>query len=85
MGETVNLYLLDGPMHGKVVQIERLNPLRITLAKPENQDRQYGPEVLHYIPVVTFEDGSELARFEGREQVTRREWKKTQEGTTTDG
>lgn len=76
----VNLYLLDGPMHGKVVQIEKRNPLRITLAKPENEDRYFGPEVLHYVPVATFEDGSELARFDGREQVNKRQWAKAKEG-----
>lgn len=71
--ETVNLYLIGGPMHGKVVQIEKRNPLRIVLPKPENEDIQYGPEMLHYAPVATFDDGSELAQFIDREQVARGE------------
>lgn len=83
--EAVNLYLIDGPMHGKVVQVARRNPLRITLPKPENEDIQYGPEVLHYEFVASFDDGSELARFVERQQVTKRQWKKTKEGITTDG
>lgn len=83
--ELAKLYLLGGPMHGKVVQIERRNPLRITLPKPENEDIPYGPEVLHYEFVASFDDGSELARFVERQQVTKREWKKAQEGIADDG
>lgn len=73
MTDTVNLYLLEGPMHGKVLKIERRDPNVWRLPKPENADRMYGPEVLHYKLVATFEDGSELAVFDAREQVTKKE------------
>lgn len=78
--ETVNLYLLGGPMHGKVLKVAKPNPLRITLPKPEAEDRQYGPEKLFYTPVADFEDGSMLAQFEAREQVTKREWEQVARG-----
>lgn len=83
--ELVNLYLMGGPMHGKVLKVAKPNPLRFTIPKPEHEDIQYGPEKLFYVPFTTFEDGSMLASFDGREQVTRREWKKAQEGIADDG
>lgn len=80
MSEKVNLYLLHGPLHGKVVQVEKRSPLTIKLPKPANEDTQYGPEALLYKWAATFEDGSQLAVFEEREQISKRAWNKLQEG-----